>query len=186
MASVDEERAAFGQVAGQLRGAAASAARGLQVHRGAPAGAALDGQLEHTLDRLARLYGHGTFENLSTEDIVETAVDNELRIASALDGDDATAATRRARALVDAARRGVRLHVREPPPSVRLFRGAHVTPLRPELQQALWAQEEPYLNWGDGAVLVMDEDGLEVIVTWCGSGSGADRWRWWHRLGALP
>ena len=163
MASVDEERAAFGQVAGQLRGAAAAAARGLQAHRGTPAGDALDSQLEHTLDRLARLYGHGTFESLSTEDIVETAVDNELRIASALDGDDATAATRRARALVDAARRGVRLHVREPAPSARLFRGAYVTPLRPELQHALWAREEPYLNWADGAVFVMDEDGLDEL-----------------------
>jgi hypothetical protein len=163
MASVDEERTAFDQVAGQLRGAAASAARGLQAHQGTPAGDALDSQLEHTLDRLARLYGHGTFENLSTEETVETAVDNELRMASALDEPDATAATRRARALVDATRRGVRLHVREPAPSARLFRGAYVTPLRPEVQQALWAREEPYLPWADGAVLVLDEDGLDEL-----------------------
>src|ERR1700761_1664272 len=74
MASIDEERTAFDQVAGQLRDAAAAAARGLQANRGASAGDALDSQLEHTLDRLATLYGHGTFENLSTEDIIQTVL----------------------------------------------------------------------------------------------------------------
>ena len=116
MASVDEERAAFDQLAAQLRATATASARGLAAYRGTPAGSALDGELEHTLDRLALLYGRGTAENLSTADLVETAVDNEIRIAAALDEPDATAATRRARALVDAARRGVRLHVRSGPP----------------------------------------------------------------------
>ena len=163
MASVDEERAAFDQLAAQLRATATASARGLAAYRGTPAGSALDGELEHTLDRLALLYGRGTAENLSTADLVETAVDNEIRIAAALDEPDATAATRRARALVDAARRGVRLHVREPAPSVRLFRGVHVTPLRPDVQRRLLAREEPFLRWGDGAVLVLDEDGLAEL-----------------------
>jgi hypothetical protein len=158
--SIAEERGAFDQLAAQLRGAAAASARGLQARRDTPAGSALDSQLEHTLDRLALLYGRGTYENLSTEDIVETAVNNELRMASALDEPEAATATGRARALVDAARRGVRLQVREPPPSVRLFRGVHVAPLRPEVERALGAQEEPFLRWGDGAVLVADEDAL--------------------------
>ena len=163
MASVDEERAAFDQLASQLRDAAAASARGLRANRGTPAGDALDSQLEHTLDRLATLYGYRSVENLTTEDIVETAVQNEQRMAAALDGPDATAATRRARALVDAARRGMRLHVRDPAPSVRLFRGVHVTPLRPEVQRRLLLREEPYLSWGDGAVLVLDEDAVAEL-----------------------
>ena len=120
-------------------------------------------QLEHTLDRLALLYGHGTYEALTTTEIVETAVENEQRLAAALDEPDATAATARARALVDAARRGVRLHVREPADSVRLYRGVYVTPLRPELERTLWAREEPFLRWGDGAVLILDEDELAAV-----------------------
>src|SRR5271169_2946044 len=136
MASVNEERDAFEQLATQLRDAAAASARGLRTSRGTPAGNALDRQLEHTLDRLALLYGRGTYEALSTADIVETAVANEQRMASALGGSDAAAANGRAQALVDAARRGVRLHVREPAPSVRLYRGAYVAPLSPELQSS--------------------------------------------------
>jgi hypothetical protein len=163
VASIAEERDAFDQVAAQLRGAAAASARGLQARRGTPAGDALDSQLEHTLDRLALLYGHGTYENLSTEDIIDTAVHNEQRLAAELDEPDATAATRRARALVDAARRGVRLHVREPASSARLFRGVHVVPLRPEVENALRAREEPFLRWGDGAVLVADESRLATL-----------------------
>jgi hypothetical protein len=163
VAGIAEERAAFEELAAQLRGAAAASARALRVHRDTPAGGALDGQLEHTLDRLALLYGRGTYENLSTVDIVQAAVENELRMAAGLDEPDAGAAARRARALVGAARRGVRLHVRQVPPSVRLFRGVHVTPLRPELESELWSREEPFLRWGDGAVLVLDEDGLAEL-----------------------
>jgi hypothetical protein len=163
MANVADERTAFYQLAGQLRDAAAASARGLRAHRGTPAGDALDRQLEHTLDRLAMLYGRGTYEALSTPDIVETAVENEQRLAAALESPDDAAAAARARALVDAARRGVRLHVREPASSVRLHRGVYVTPLRPELERVLWAREDPYLRWGDGAVLVLDEDELATV-----------------------
>jgi hypothetical protein len=163
MADVAGERAAFEQLAGHLRDAAAAAARGLRVHRGTPAGDTLDRHLEHTLDRLALMYGRGSFEALKTPDIVQTAVENEQRIATALDGADADAATGRARALVDAARRGVRLHVPEPAPSVRQRRGVYVTPLREELQRVLWAREDPYLLWGDGAVLILDENELAAV-----------------------
>jgi hypothetical protein len=163
VASSAAERAAFDQLGTHLRNAAAASARALRVHRDTPAGHALDRQLEHTLDRLAVLYGRGSYEMLSTADIVHSAVENELRLAAALDGPAAAAATGRARALVDAARRGVRLHVREPPPSVRLYRGVYVTPLRPVLERELWADEEPYLNWGDGAVFVRAEDELAAL-----------------------
>ena len=157
MASIDEERTGFDQLAGQLRDAAATSARGLRTTRGTPAADALDGQLEHTLDRLALLYGRGSYENLSTEDIVDAAVQREQRLAAEFDEPDATAAAGRVRALVDAARRGARLQVREPSSSVRLLRGAYVTPLRPELESELRAREEPFLPWGDGAVLLADE-----------------------------
>jgi hypothetical protein len=163
VAGVDEERAAFDQLAGQLRSTAAASARGLRGHRGTPAGRALDRHLDHTLDRLAVLYGRGTYENLGTVDIVDAAVGNELRLAAALEGAAATAATGRARALVDAARRGVRLHVREPASSVRLYRGVYVTPLRPELERTLWSREEPYLHWDNGAILVLAEDELAAL-----------------------
>lgn len=163
MASAPEQLAAFGQLDSLLRGTAAASARALQVHRGTPAGDALERQLEHTLDRLALLYGRGTYENLTTADILETALSNELRLAADLDGPPAAAAAARAQALADAARRGVRLHVRPPPPSVRLYRGVYVQPLRPELERLLWARHEPYLRWRDGAVLIMPEDEADVL-----------------------
>ena len=158
MASVAEERTAVDQLAALLRSATAVTARALQVHRGTPAGLALDRQLEHTLDRLALLYGRGTYENLGTADIVQAAAGNELLLATALDEPDATAATRRAQALVDAARRGVRLHVREPAPPGTPRRGVYVEPFSPELERSLRRRDESYLRWRDGTVTVLDED----------------------------
>ena len=165
MANAAEQFAAFEQLAGQLRDAAAAAARGLRAHRGTPAGDALHSQLEHTLDRLALMYGRGTYEALTTEEIVDTAVANELRMAAELGEPQAAAATGRARALTDAARRGARLHIREPGSSVRLFRGVHVAPLSPELAGALRAREDPYLAWGGGAVVILDDDELAAVRT---------------------
>jgi hypothetical protein len=165
MANAAEQFAAFEQLAGQLRDAAAAAARGLRAHRGTPAGDALDSQLEHTLDRLALMYGRGTYEALTTEEIVDTAVANELRMAAELGEPQAAAAIGRARALTDAARRGARLHIREPGSSVRLLRGVHVTPLSPELAGALRARENPYLAWGGGAVVILDDDELAAVRT---------------------
>lgn len=158
MASVPDERAAVEQLAALLRAAAAASARALQDYRGTPAGDALDQQLEHTLDRLAQLSGLGTYPNLSTAEIVQQAVDDELRLAVVLDEPQAAAAVARAQSLVDAARRGVRLHVGEPAQSVRRPRGVYVEPLRPEFERSLWATEEPYLRWRDGAIAILDED----------------------------
>ncbi|MGH3168547.1 MAG: hypothetical protein ACRDN0_22030, partial [Trebonia sp.] len=120
-------------------------------------------QLEHTLDRLALLYGRGTYENLGTADIVHTAVDNELRLADVLPEPESAAASRRAQDLVDAARRGFRLHVREPAAASSPLRGIYVAPLREEFERSLWAREEPYLRWRDGAVAILREDEAEWL-----------------------
>jgi len=165
VATRSEEHAAFGRLETELRNAAAANARAIQDRRGTPAAGVLERQLEHTLDRLAVLYGRGTYENLSTTDIVQTAVRNELRLAAGLDEPESTAATRRARSLVDAARRGVRLHAHEPPPSVPLHRGAYVEPLRPELLASLRARHEPFIRWRDGVVLVLQEEQIAALRT---------------------
>lgn len=163
MASISDQRAAFDQVASLLRSAAAANARALQDRGDTPAGRALEQQLELTLDRLALLYGRGTYENLSTVEIVQAAVGNELRLAAALDEPASAAAATRARSLVDAARRGVRLHAREPTPSVSPHRGVYVQPLRQELERSLWQREEPYLRWRDGAVVILPEDEADAL-----------------------
>ncbi|HEX4832091.1 MAG TPA: hypothetical protein VH478_13490 [Trebonia sp.] len=163
MAGIRAERAAFDDLGERLRATAAASARALRAHRGTPAGETADQHLEHVLDRLATLYGQGTYENLRTPDIVEAAVGNELRLAATLPGPDAAAAAGRARALVDAARRGTRLHVREPGPPARVARGVHVAPLRPEVERSLWAAEEPYLRWGDGGVLIAGDDEVAAL-----------------------
>jgi len=163
MASPQEQRAAFGQLDTLLRGAAAASARALQVHQGTPAGDALDRQLEHTLDRLALLYGRGTYENLGTADILQIAVRNELRLAMALDERAAADAAMRTEALLDAARRGVQLHVRQQAPSVDVYRGVFVAPLRPELERSLWQRHEPYLRWRGGAVVILAEDEADAL-----------------------
>jgi hypothetical protein len=162
--TIAAQRAAFDQVAGRLREAAATSARALSVHRGSPAGDALDRQLEHALDRLALLYGRGTYENLATEEIVATAIGYELRLAAALDDPAAAeAAARRALAILGAARRGDGLHVREPAGGVRFDRGVYVEPLRPEVERWLWASHEPYVRWRDGALLILDDDEAERL-----------------------
>jgi hypothetical protein len=158
VAGVAEERVAFHQLDALLRSTAAVSARALRAGRGTPADRALDRQLEHTLDRLALLYGRGTYENLSTEEIFAMVLENELRLAADLDEQAAAAATARATSLLSAARRGVRLHVREPAPPARVYRGVYVAPLRPEFEQSLWHRREPYMRWRDGALVVLDED----------------------------
>jgi hypothetical protein len=162
-ASASEERAAFDQLTAELRNTAAANARALRDRRGTPAGDVLERQLEHTLDRLAAMYGRGTYENLTTEDIVRAAVGNELRLAAGLDGPESALAATRARSLVDAARRGVRLHPREAPSSVRPHRGAYVEPLRPELQASLRSRHEPFIRWGDGVVLVLSDKDADAL-----------------------
>jgi hypothetical protein len=163
MASVTEERAAFDQLEAELRNAAAANARALQDRPDPPAADVLERQLEHTLDRLAAMYGRGTYENLTTEDIVRMAAGNEMRLAAVLDEPESADAARRARSLVDAARRGVRLHAREVPSSVPLYRGVYVEPARPELIASLRARHEPYIRWGDGVVLVLSDEETSAL-----------------------
>ena len=164
MADRSEHAAAFDEVAGLLHTAAAANARALHAHRGTAAGHTVERQLEHTLDRLALLHGRGTYENLSTEEILEAALENELRLAHALEEEEAAAAAAaRAQSLVDAARRGVGLHVTHATPPLRLLRGAYVEPLRPEVELMLWQEREPYLRWRDGAVVVLSEEDIEAL-----------------------
>jgi hypothetical protein len=163
MASIAAERAAIGQVNTLLQDAAAASARALADRRGTPSEPVLERQLEHTLDRRALLYGRGTYENLTTEDILRSAVGNELRLAAELGEPESAAAAARARSLVDAARRGVRLHLRAPAPAVRLYRGVYVEPLRPEVAAALHQSHEPFLSWRDGAVLIAPEEQADSL-----------------------
>lgn len=165
MADRSEHLAAFDRIAALLRAGAAANAHALETRRGTPAGAAVERQLEHTLDRLAVLYGRGSYENRSTSALFENAIENELRLAhereAAGAGPSAVHAAR-AHALVDAARRGVRLRVLPPPPA-RPMRGVYVAPLRPELEQSLQRRREPYLAWRGGAVAVLPETELATL-----------------------
>lgn len=163
MASVPEQREAFGQLVARLHDGAAASARALREHPDPAARRVLKRQLEHTLDRLAAAYGRGTYENLTTDDIVQAATENEVRLAQELDEPDASAARRRAGAVTDAARRGFRLHPRTPPARLSLHRGAYIEPLRQEVAGALWAQHEPFLSWRNGAIVIMREDDLDEL-----------------------
>lgn len=163
MATVPEHNAAFGELVSELRDAASADARALREHPDPAARQVLEQQLEHTLDRLAAAYGRGTYENLTTDEIVRAATENEVRLALELDEPEASAARRRASALTDAARRGVQLHPRPAPATLALYRGAYIEPLRDEVAQALWAEHEPFLRWRDGAVVIMSEDDLDRL-----------------------
>jgi uncharacterized protein (DUF2267 family) len=109
------------------------------------------------------LHGLGTYENLSTLEIVRTAIRNELRLAREVEAPESDAALARAQAIVAAARRGVRLHVRDAGPSIAIRRGVYVEPLRPEFERQLWHRREPYLRWRDGAVVVLPETALDGL-----------------------
>jgi len=154
-----EHLAAFDQLANELHTAATTQAHALRAHRGTAAGEALDGALEHTLDRLALLYGRGTHENLDTTEMFETAIANEIalaheRAAAGLSTDH------HAQALIDAARRGVRINVSGHLPQARPLRGAYVAPLRPELRAWLHQRHEPFIAWRDGIVVALPEEEL--------------------------
>src|SRR3954470_4145622 len=157
VAGTAEHRDAFDRLTELLHAAAATSARALDAHRGMPAGDAVERQLEHTLDRLAMLHGRGTYENLSTAEIFEAAIGLEMALAHELDGPDAAAADARARALADAARRGVRLHVRPGRGALTPHRGVYGQTLRPALEEWLEATDEPYMRRRDGALVVLSE-----------------------------
>src|SRR6185369_15194709 len=158
--------AAFERLADLLRTSAAANARALQVHRGSPAGDAIDRQLEHTLDRLALLYGRGTYENLDTTEIFEAAIQLELSLAhdvEPLAAGAAAAHRERATALVAAARRGVRLHLNSPVAVPEALRAVYVAPLSPDLERSLHELHEPYLLWRGGAVVIVRESALAAM-----------------------
>lgn len=163
MADADQQRAAFDQIAKLLRDSASANAHALHVHRATAAGSTLERQLEHTLDRLAGLYGHGTFESLSITEILQTAIDAEMQIANELpDPVAATTARLRAGSLIDAARRGVGLNVRGPA-SVASYRGIYVEPIRPELLSQLHQERQPYVKWRTGILVVQPDDALPQL-----------------------
>lgn len=162
MADRSQHRAAFDRIADLLRTGAAANARALAAHRGRPAEADVERHLEHTLDRLAWLYGRGTYENLSTVAIFHAAINNEVQLAQELSEPAAAEARARAQRLVDAARRGVRLHVRGVSP-VELWRGVHVEPLRPEFERRLLATETPFIRRHNGVVVVLPESELDDL-----------------------
>lgn len=162
MADRAEHIAAFRRAEALLQGMATASAHALRVHCGTPIGAAAAQGLEDALDRLALLHGTARFENLSTTALFATAIQNELQLAhdsgpipAAMHGDHLA----RAQALIDAARRGVRVSLRPPmhhPPG----RGVYIEPLRPAFERSLRHRREPYMRWRDGIVVVLDETEL--------------------------
>ncbi len=150
---------AFCQIADDLRTMAVANARALEEHRCAPAAAILEKQLEHTLDRLARFYGRGSYENLTTQRIFQIAVDEEIQFAQELDPADRAGALSRAHRLVDASRRGRRLNVKAYP-ARSPARVIYVEPFRPEFRIQLLSVTEPFLTRENGAVVVRNE--LEI------------------------
>ena len=162
MATASEHHAAFRQIDDLLRRTAAASARALAAHRGGLAAADLEGQLEHTLDRLAWLHGRGTCENLSTEELFRSAIESQVHHARETPGAEATEALTRAQALVDAARRGHGLHIEGLTP-VEPRRGVYVEPLRPDVEQQLRKTRRPFMRWRHGAMLVLTQRALEEL-----------------------
>lgn len=162
MPTASEHVAAFRQIDGLLRQAAAANARALSAYRGTPAQADVDGQFEHTLDRLAWLHGRGTLENLSTQELLRSAIDSQVHFAQEAVGTEAAEALARANALVDAARRGNGLHIQGLMP-VQAQRGAYIEPLRPEVEQQLRKTRQPFKRWRNGAMLVLSQHEVDTL-----------------------
>ena len=163
MAGRAEHREAFDRLEELLHTAAAAHARALTAHRGTPTGDTAERRLEHALERLARLRWHATAPNLSTTALFQAAVNGERRLEHTLEGPAAEAAARRARSLIDAARRGVRVQPPRMGPRSGTPLGVYVEPLRPELEQAFRRSREPYLRWRDGAVVVLPDEELQAL-----------------------
>jgi hypothetical protein len=163
VAKPSDHHAAFTQIADELHASAAANARALVQYRGLPAAEALERQLEHTLDRLALLYGRGSYENIGTNGLFATAIRNEVALAHERGHNAASQHLARAQALVNSARRGVRLRVHGDMPSAEALRGVYLAPLRPEFVQSLHERREPYLRWRDGVVVVLSEEELATL-----------------------
>ena len=150
--------ARFDAVADLLRSSAQAHAHALARHRGSAAEAELEMRLDQALNQLAVLYGRGSYEMLSTAEIIDAAIDNELHLAHELPDSQAAAVAARTRAqlLVDVSRRGANLRIRglhEP----QVKRGVYLSSVRSEVLAGLQASREPYLRWRDGIVVVLDE-----------------------------
>lgn len=157
--------AAFDEIASLLRESVTANVFALEAHQGTPAAATIERQLEHTLDRLALLYGYGTFENLSVSAIFQAAIDMEMLIAKEVAGSAPALAhehRRAARELLDAARRGVNVSVHESP-NVPVHRGVYVESPRQELLARLHAYRDPYLRWKAGIVTILREEEIDSL-----------------------
>lgn len=154
--SLAEHAASFDAVAELLQSSAQVHAYAFSRHRGTSAESAVTARLEQALDRVAVLQRRGP-DLLTTAEIIDVAIDFELRLAHELEGIRGAAEARtRAQLLVDAARRGRRLQVRGlHTPEIR--RGIYLTPARPEVVGMLHASHEPYLGWRDGIVVILHE-----------------------------
>ena len=185
MSSPHEHRRAFYALADFLRQSIQTTAQAVHAHRGRASGEALEKHLDHTLERYAGLYGLGTFENLTVSEIFVSAINGEARIAEEYRhemeqqperrAELAAAAERhdrRARELIDAARRGNRLHVPSGPHGIEAYRGVYVAPFSAKVQALLIRDREPFVRWQDGAVAAVPESliaklrgtGAEVTV----------------------
>jgi hypothetical protein len=180
MPSTQEHRRAFDELADGLRQSLQAGSHALQSQRGTPTADVLERHFEHTLDRLAHLYGSGTYENLSVSAIFASAVHGEslaayeyLREARHLPAsqpegrqrltESAERHRQRAHALINAARRGERLSVPNDPPAISPRRGVYVTPLTPEVYALLMRNRPPSVRWRDGAVASIGEATIDSL-----------------------
>jgi hypothetical protein len=158
----DAHRAAFDATASALRDSVAASVFALEAHRGTPATTTIEKHLEHSLDRLAALYGVGTFENLSVQELFDSAIRAELHLAfetARLANTTPHLHQAAARELVDAARRGSHLVV-QANPVIDPQRGVYVESRRPEFMQMLTATRNPYAAWHDGIITILPEQML--------------------------
>jgi hypothetical protein len=166
MAGGGEHRAAFREIANELRAGAIANARALNVRRDSPAGDVLDRQLENTLDRLAAMHGRGVFENLSPEAIFHSAIETDVAIAharAALGDDVAGASPGRAQRLIDAGRRGAGINLRGEIPPHRPFHGAYIEPASENLLLYLQQSREPFVRWEQGVLVILQATVLESL-----------------------
>ncbi|KYF77253.1 hypothetical protein BE20_39905 [Sorangium cellulosum] len=174
MPTRDEHKAAFRQLLDLLHTSLDTCAAAIRSLPGAPEQAALEAHFEVLLDRHADLYGIGTYENNVTSAIFSSAVHNEAwmaleheaeasrpRVTSEEERQEllarAASHRRRARALIDACRRGVRLRVPQGIPHVDPYRGVYITPDTPEVRRLLTYDREPFIRFRDGVVATVHD-----------------------------
>lgn len=179
MSSAQQHRESFDQLVDWLRQSVQVNVYTLRTYRGTPIGDLLEKHLEHTLERLAGLYGVGTYENLSVSEIFASAINIESllaheyrhpatqsnlqpqRHAELIQGSERH--MQRARALINAARRGNNLAVPLEPNSTVSYRGVYVTPFSPAVHSALLRSERPFVRWQDGVVAGVSEHFMQEL-----------------------